>query len=112
APHAPLQPAARVPTGKPKPARMTLNDLPLGLAGEATELLARPLPDVAVGQVAVDANGQAVIAGDRQRCLSRALELRRIHGGDLRQLVDPGRDDVRLALTLLGQMQTRRLARQ
>ena len=42
----------------------------------------------------------------------RALELRRIHGGDLRQLVDPGRDDVRMALTLLGQMQTRRLARQ
>src|SRR5437867_13457188 len=40
----------RLAPGKAKPARMTLNDLPLGLAGEATELLARPLADVTVGE--------------------------------------------------------------
>src|SRR5207245_5097281 len=35
--------------GKPKPAGVALNDLPLGLAGEPPELLAGPLADVTVG---------------------------------------------------------------
>src|SRR4029077_725780 len=50
-----------------KPARMTLYGLPLGLAGELPELLTRPLADVAVGQVALDAHRDAVRARDRQR---------------------------------------------
>jgi hypothetical protein len=91
---------------------MALDDLPLGLAREPPELLARPFADVAVGEVAVDADGQPVGPGDRQRRLARALELRGVHGGDLGQLVDPRGHHVRLALTLLGQMQARRLARE
>ena len=50
--------------GKAKPGGMTLDGLPFGLAHEPPELLSRPLADVAVGQVTVDADGQAAGAGD------------------------------------------------
>src|SRR2546427_7259203 len=90
--------------GKAKPGGMTLDDRPFGLADQPPELLAGPLADVAVGQVAVDANGQAAGPGDRRRRLPRALELRGVDGRDLGQAVDPRGNDARLPLALLGQM--------
>src|SRR5437867_4045224 len=48
--------------GEAKAAGVALHDLPLGLAGEPPKLLAGPLADVTVGQIAIDAHGESVSA--------------------------------------------------
>src|SRR2546425_10376922 len=72
--------------GKTKPAGVPLHDLPFGLAGEPPKLLAGPLADVAVGQVAIDANGQAAQAGDRHRRLARSRPRSEEHTSELQSL--------------------------
>src|SRR6185503_20311795 len=72
----------RLAPGEPEAAGMALHDRPVALTREPTEGSARPCPEVALEEPALDADREAARAGDGRGCLARALQRRRIDGGD------------------------------
>ena len=95
------------PSGKAEPARVALDRRPLRPLHQLLQLTARPLPEVALEEALVDLHLQAAGGRDRRRGLPGALEGRRVHGVDLRELGDPLGRQLGLALAFLGEVEAR-----
>ena len=102
----------RLTPGEAEAARMALHDLPLALAAESPQRPACPGTDIEFGELPLDADGAAARLRDRRRGLAGALERGGVDRLDLRVRREPPRDGRGLAAPVVGEVQTRRAARE